>query len=191
MVTLADGFDNGGCGERQASEALNIAPGDALALRDFAERAHPARGQLIEPASPARYRLEQRRIESPRGVLSLLKTPKAARSLSFGKSQHSVAACSSMCIPSWPLSPAGSAVGPFLNWKTSLSVISCIFFAGNGRVGLGCLRSTVCSGSGSIDYGRAVWTRWCWSSRPPSSDGTVRAFAFLALALEIRTAVGG
>ena len=36
----------------------------------------------------------------------------------------------------------------FLNWKTSLSVISCMFFAGNGRVGVGCLRSTVCSGSG-------------------------------------------
>src|ERR1700722_13484369 len=23
----------------------------------------------------------------------------------------------------------------------------------------------------------AVWTRWCWSSRPPSSNGTVKASA--------------
>jgi hypothetical protein len=89
-----------------------------------------------------------------------------------------------MCIPSWPLSPAGSAVGPFLNWKTSLSVISCMFFAGNGWVGLGCLRSTVCSGSGSTDCVRAVWTPWCWSSRPPLSNGTVLAEHYAAFGVD-------
>jgi hypothetical protein len=36
----------------------------------------------------------------------------------------------SMCIPSSPLLPAGSAVGPFLNWRTSLSVISCTYTTG-------------------------------------------------------------
>jgi putative transposase len=66
-----------------------------------------------------------------------------------------------------------------------------MFFVANGRVGPGCLRSTVWSGSGSIDYGRAAWTQWCWSSQPPSSNGTVRLPPVLALALAIRTAVTG
>jgi hypothetical protein len=86
-------------------------------------------------------------------------------------------ACLIVCVPSSRLLPADSGVGPFCNWKTSLYVTSFAFFAANGRVGLGCLRSTACSGSGSTGYGRAVWTRWCWSSRPPSSNGTVRASA--------------
>jgi hypothetical protein len=33
-------------------------------------------------------------------------------------------------------------------------------------------------GLGSTGYGRAVWTRWCWSSRQRSSNGTVSASAF-------------
>src|SRR6202521_3134036 len=56
-------------------------------------------------------------------------------------------------------------------------VISCTCFAANGRVGPDCLRSTACCGSGFTDYGRTVWMRWCWSRRPPSSNGTVRASA--------------
>jgi hypothetical protein len=43
--------------------------------------------------------------------------------------------CLSTCVPSSPLLPADSAVGPFLNWRTSLSVIGCTYFAANGRVG--------------------------------------------------------
>ena len=43
-------------------------------------------------------------------------------------------------------------------------------YVASDRVGAGCLRLTVCSGSGSTDCGRAVWTRWCWSSRPPFSE---------------------
>ena len=50
-------------------------------------------------------------------------------------------------------------------------------FVANGRVGPCCLRSTACSGSGSIDYDRAVWTPWCWSSRPPSSNVIAKASA--------------
>jgi hypothetical protein len=82
-----------------------------------------------------------------------------------------------MHVPSSRLLPADSVAGLFWNWRTSPSVTSCRFFAAAGRVGRSCLRSTVCSGSGSIDYGHAVWTRWCWSSQPPSSNGTVRASA--------------
>jgi hypothetical protein len=51
------------------------------------------------------------------------------------------------------------------------------FFVAGDQVGLHCSRSTVCSGSGSTDYGRAVWTRWCWSNRQRSFNGTVRASA--------------
>jgi hypothetical protein len=82
-----------------------------------------------------------------------------------------------MCAPSSQLLPADSALGPFWNWRTSSSVTSYMFFVANGRVGLDCLLSIACCGSGFIDYGRAVWTRLCWSSRPPSSNGTVRASA--------------
>ena len=35
-------------------------------------------------------------------------------------------ACLSMCVPSSPFLPADSVAGPFWNWRTSLSVISCI-----------------------------------------------------------------
>jgi hypothetical protein len=38
-------------------------------------------------------------------------------------------ACLSLCVPSCRFLPAGSAVGPFWNWRTSLSVISCTSFA--------------------------------------------------------------
>ena len=79
-------------------------------------------------------------------------------------------ACSSSCVPSSRLLPADSVVGWPWSWKTSLSVTSCTFYVASDRVGAGCLRLTVCSGSGSNDCGRAVWTRWCWSSRPPFSE---------------------
>jgi hypothetical protein len=48
--------------------------------------------------------------------------------------------CLNMCAPSSRLLPAGSAVGPFWNWRTSPSVTSCMFFVANGGVGPGCLR---------------------------------------------------
>jgi len=40
--------------------------------------------------------------------------------------------------------------------------IGCTFFVASDRVGPDCSRSTACSGFGSTDYGRAVWTLWCW-----------------------------
>jgi hypothetical protein len=93
-------------------------------------------------------------------------------------------ACLSPCVRSSRCLPADSAVGPFWNSRTSPSVTSCTFFVVSGRGGHVCLRSTACSGSGSTDYGHAVWTRRRWSSRPPWSNGTVRASAcVLALAL--------
>jgi hypothetical protein len=46
-----------------------------------------------------------------------------------------------------PFLPADSVAGPFWNWRTLLSVISCTFFVANGRVDPVCLRSTACSGS--------------------------------------------
>jgi len=86
-------------------------------------------------------------------------------------------ACLDMRVPSSRLLLAVSAVGPFWNWRTSPSVTSCMFIAASDRVGPGCLRSTGCSGSGFTDCGRAAWTQWCWSSQPPSSNGTVTASA--------------
>jgi hypothetical protein len=44
--------------------------------------------------------------------------------------------------------------------------------------GPACSRSTAYSGSGCTEYGRVAWTRWCWSSPPPSFNGTVKAFAY-------------
>ena len=108
----------------------------------------------------------------------LLKTPKAARkSRVLGFAAVMSPACLSLCVPSSRFLPADSAVARFWNWRTSPCVISCTFFVASGRVGPGCSRSTACSGSGSTGYGRAVWTRWCWSSRQRSSNGTVRASA--------------
>jgi hypothetical protein len=41
------------------------------------------------------------------------------------------------------------------------------------------------------DCGHAVWRSWCWSSRPPSSNGIVRDCVCPALALQARAAVSG
>jgi hypothetical protein len=65
-----------------------------------------------------------------------------------------------------------------------------MYFAGSGQVDPNRLPAIGCSGFGSIEYGRAVPTRLCWSSPPPSSNGTVEASSILALAFEIRAAVG-
>jgi hypothetical protein len=62
--------------------------------------------------------------------------------------------------------------------ETSPSVISCMYFAGSGQVDPACLSSIGCSGFGSTEYGRAAWTRWCWSSPPPSFNGTAKASAY-------------
>jgi hypothetical protein len=62
------------------------------------------------------------------------------------------------------------------------------FLVAGDQVGIDCLRSTVCSGSGSTDYGRAVWMRGCRSNR--SGNGHSMAPSglppLLTLALEIR-----
>jgi hypothetical protein len=100
-------------------------------------------------------------------------------------------ACLSMCVLSSRLLPAGSAVGPLWNWRTSRSVISCTSFAASGRPGPGCLRLIACSGSGSTDYSRAAWTNSVGQAgdrRPMVASGLPPV---LALALKIGTAVSG
>jgi hypothetical protein len=94
-----------------------------------------------------------------------------------------------VCVPSSPFLPADSVAGPFWNWRTLLSVISCTFFVANGRVGpsvydrplaLGLALPIMAALSGHDGVGQAG------HRRPMASSGLSPV---LALALEIRTAV--
>ena len=98
-------------------------------------------------------------------------------------------ACLCSCVPSSRLLPADSAVARFWNWRTSPCVISCTFFVASGRVGLGCLPSTACSGlalpdmaalSGRDGVGQAI------NGRPMAPSGLP---PLLAMAFENRTTV--
>jgi|GEM_PF-921418 hypothetical protein len=117
-----------------------------------------------------------RRIKSRKRIQAVAtkNSESAEKSGVFGFTDAISPVCLSSCDRSSVGLDADSAVGRLWNQRTSPSVTSCTFFAASGQVGPSYSRSTACSGSCSTDCGHAVWTRWCWSSRPPSFNGTVR-----------------
>src|ERR1700751_1366324 len=68
LPALQDRLDQLRAQEGQANETANVAPGNALTLGQHLERSGAARGELLKPRAPPRYRLDQHRITS-RAVL--------------------------------------------------------------------------------------------------------------------------
>src|SRR5207253_6712885 len=68
LSAVQDRVDQLGAEKGEVDEAPDIATGDALALGQFPQRSGAPRGQLLEPRSSARDRLDQRGVAS-RGVV--------------------------------------------------------------------------------------------------------------------------
>ena len=76
LSALQDRLDQLRAQEGEANETANVAPGNAITLGQLLERSGAAGGELFKPRTPARNRLDQRRI-----------TSRALRSLSSSR-QH-------------------------------------------------------------------------------------------------------
>jgi len=68
LPALQDRLDELRAQEREANQAANVAPGDAVTLGQLLEGSSAAGGELVKPRATARDRLDQRRIAS-RAVL--------------------------------------------------------------------------------------------------------------------------
>src|SRR6202165_739994 len=69
LPAVQDHLDQLGAEKGEVDEAPDIAPGDAVALGQFPQRSGASRGELLEPRSPARDRLDQRGVASRGAVL--------------------------------------------------------------------------------------------------------------------------
>src|SRR5438270_3204814 len=64
LPALQDRLDQLRAQEGEANETANVAPGNAVTLRQLLERSDAADSELLKPGAPPRDRLDQRRITS-------------------------------------------------------------------------------------------------------------------------------
>jgi hypothetical protein len=70
LPALQDCLDQLWAQKGETHETANVAPGNAIPLGQLLERSGATAGELLKPRTPARNRLDQRRI-TPRAVVLL------------------------------------------------------------------------------------------------------------------------